>query len=180
MPEPSSPQVLAIALAQTNQWFADVMLMPNVQLQLIDEMNIQRIARQFLTSIKHRKVDWDWEAMFHKKVKFAARYGCKAWMFAITVRGRAGAMSWGKIDIRPPGYVSIEFLERRPYVRGLRGLAAPAAFQFAKTVAALLDVDQVRLSRPLPELVRYYTRSLGLVRHPVAGRVQYLFAKVNA
>jgi len=167
-------QILALALAETNNWFASTAQRPDLTLNLMDAASAGPVARAFVAGIeRHRQVEWDWSALFHRRVKHQ-----DAWMFAIVCRGRPRAMCYGKIEVRH-GFVAIEYLERRPYTRGLRGLTAPAAFQFAKTVAVLLNIQEVRLNQPFPQLVRYYIRTLGVSRHPPVGGVQYLLAMVK-
>jgi hypothetical protein len=114
---------------------------------------------------RHRKVHWNWEDLFFARVRMK-----DAWMYAMVRGGRPRAMCYGRIEVGQ-GYVSLEYLERAPYARGIRGLTAPAAFQFARAVALLLDLDEVRLNEPFPQLVRYYERTLGAVRHSAAGAV---------
>lgn len=165
--------VLAAALDQTNLWLSGTLGRPDLQLQLVSASNARAMALDFeRAGGKRRKVHWNWEDLYFSRVRFK-----DAWMYAMVRGGRPRALCFGRIEVGH-GYVSLEYLERAPYARGLRGLAAPAAFQFARAVALLLDLDEVRLNNPFPQLVRYYERTLGLVRHPPSGPVKYLSVKV--
>ena len=171
-------EVLAAAATEANRWLAETMGRGDLRLRLVDAASVTRDVRAFVSGVElRRKVrHWDWLAFFHRKVKYR-----DAWMFTIEgTRGRAGprAMCWGKIEVRSPGYVSIEYIERRPFAR-MGGLTTVTAFQFVLIVAGTLEVEEVRVVNPFPELVRFYTAKLGVVRHPPTGVVQYLFKKVK-
>lgn len=167
-------EVLAAALDQTNLWLAETIGRPDLQLQLVSQPMARRTAIDFeKMGGKRRKVHWNWEDLFFTHVRLK-----DAWMYAMVRGGRPRAMCFGRIEVGQ-GYVSLEYLERAPYARGIRGLTAPAAFQFARAVALLLDLDEVRLNNPFPQLVRYYERTLGGVRQPTDGAVKYIYVKVN-
>jgi hypothetical protein len=133
---------------------------------------INRLLQRFMHEAKPRRLDVDWEDVFHKRVK-----GQKAWMIQILQSSRTGALSCGRVEIRK-GYVSIDYLEKRPTFNHPRGLSTQVAFRFAKTLATILEIEQVRLNDPLPDLVSYYEKSLGLARHTVRSKVQYLFTNL--
>lgn len=164
------------AAAAVNQWLGEELGRSDLRLRLVNEATVKSDVARFVAGARSRRVShWDWERLFHRNVKHK-----KAWMFTIEgTRGRTGpgAMCWGKIEVRSPGYVSIEYIERRPYAR-LRGLTTVTAFQFVLIVAGVLGVDEVRIVDPFPQLIRFYTDRLGVVRHPPTGQVQYLRKKV--
>jgi hypothetical protein len=177
MLKPEELETLVAAADEATRWLATEMGRADLQLRLVDERTVKRDVEAFVARLHgRRKVQhWDWLAMFHKKVKYR-----NAWMFVVDGRrGHVGprAMCWGKIEVRAGGYVSIEYVERRPYAR-MGGLTTVIAFRFAQVVAGALEVAEVRINEPFPELVPFYTAKLGVNRHPPTGRVKYLFKKV--
>jgi hypothetical protein len=168
-------EVLAAALDQTNTWLAQTLGRSDLQLQLISQPIARTAALQFERGGgRRRKVHWNWEELFFSKVRHQ-----DAWMYAMVRAGRPRAMCYGRIQVKG-GHVSLDYLERTPYARGIRGLTAPTAFQFARAVALLLDLTEVRLNEPFPHLVHYYEKVLGeAVRHPAVGPVKYLSVKVT-
>ena len=138
-------EVLAAALDQTNTWLAQTLGRPELQLQLISQPIARVTALQFERGGGlRRKVHWNWEELFFSKVRHQ-----DAWIYAMARAGRPRALCCGRIQIKG-GHVSLEYLERTPYARGIRGLTAPTAFQFARAVALLLDLAEVRLRRTSP------------------------------
>jgi hypothetical protein len=172
---PKTSETLAAALEATNRWFAEDRKRPDLTLQLVDKTTAKSIARDFeAMGGKHRKVKhWDWEDLYFRKVRYK-----DAWLYALVRRGRPRCLCYGRIEIKDR-YVSLEYLERAPYARGIRGLATSTAFQFARTIAVLLDLPEVRINDPFPQLVRFYERTLGLVRHPLEGPVKYLYVRTS-
>jgi len=167
-------EVLAAALDQTNTWLALELGRPDLQLQLVNQPTARPLVLDFERGGgRRRRVHWNWEDLYFSRVRYR-----DAWMYAMMRGGRPRALCYGRIVVGD-GYVSLEYLERVPYARGLRGVTVSAAFQFARAVALLLDLDEVRLNEPFPQLVRYYMRTLGAVRHPAAGAVKYLYCKVH-
>ena len=117
---------------------------------------------------------WNWEEIFFSKVRDQ-----DASMYAMVRAGSPRAMCYGRIQVKG-GHVSLDYLECTPYARGIRGLTAPTAFQFARAVALLLDLTEVRFNEPFPHLVHYCEKVLGeAVRHPAVGPAKYLVAKVT-
>lgn len=170
---PQTPQILAAALEQTNKWFKEELNRPDLSLQLVDKATAPRVTSDFMfMGGKRRKVaHWDWEDIYFRKVRYK-----DAWLYALVRRGRPRAMCYGRIAIKE-GYVSLEYLERAPYARGVRGLVTSTAFQFARTIAVLLDLTEVRVNDPFPQLVRFYEQTLGLQRHPAEGPVKWLYVR---
>lgn len=171
-------EVLAAALGQSNVWLADVLQRPDLQLELVPQNAARSTVQAFqLLAGKGRKVHWDWEDLYFR---FARKP--RGWMFSMVLRGTGpGALCQGMVQ---DDHVSIDYLER---VAGeqLQGVVAATAFQFARAVALLLDLDEVRLKDPFPELVEHYEQVLGAmgpaaVRHPADGAVKYLCVKVHA
>jgi len=173
----SEQLILKAAVDDVNVWLASVMTRPDLKLRLVTQGSVSADFRNFTAGVgKHRKVKhWDWVQLFHQRVKFR-----NAWMFAVDgPRRRPGprAMSWGKVEVVAPGYVSIEYLERRPFAR-MGGLTTLIAFRFVQIVGLALGVAEVRVSEPFPQLIPYYVAKLGVIRHPATGRVQYLFKTI--
>jgi hypothetical protein len=157
-------EVLAAALDQTNLWLAETLERPDLHLELVSQATARRTVLDFERGAgRHRKVHWNWEDLFFTHVRYK-----DAWMYAMVRGGLPRAMCFGRIEI-VGGHVAL----------GLRGVTALAAFQFARAVALLFDLDEVRLNDPFPQLVRYYERTLNAVRHPAAGPVKYLYVKVK-
>lgn len=177
---PHKNEVLAAALAQTNALLADVLERPDLQLELVSHTSARPTARAFerLAGLRRRMKHWDWEELFFKHARRP-----RGWMCAMVLRGEGpSAMCKGRIEVSD-GYVSIDYLESSGDER-LKGMVAPTAFQFARAIALLLDVDEVRLNEPFAELVEYYEGVLGIfgipaVRHPAEGGVKFLSVKVQ-
>jgi hypothetical protein len=170
-------EVLAAALDQTNLWLKGqehpfYLVLPEGMTEA------KKLIKDLQRADNQRRVHWDWEHLYSREVRLKP-----AWMYAM-VREKPGAMHvramcCGRIEVKDR-YVSIEYLERVGSDPELKGLTALTAFQFARTVALLLDIDEVRLNDPFPELVPYYEQTLGVVRHPQEGSQQYLYIKVQA
>jgi|GEM_PF-3389637 len=168
-------QVFAAALDETNGWlFAEGHPFRST---LVTGTN----ARQMAMDIEQagdlqRRVSWDWETLYFRRVRHKA-----AWMHAMVRRGqsfKARALCYGRVEVRG-GYVSLEYLERARHARGLKGLTVFTAFQFARTVAVLLGISEVRINDPFTQLVSYYERALRAHRHPAEGPVQYLYTRIE-
>lgn len=172
-------EVLAAALGLTNQWLASEQLRPDLQLQLVSQTAARSTAQAFQRrGGPARQVHWDWEALYFKRARRP-----RGWMFAMVLTGAGPeAMCHGRLEV-DNGYVSVDYLERAPGEQ-LQGIVMPTAFYFARAVALLTDLDEVRVNEPFPELVEYYERVLGAfgtpaVRHPAEGGVQFLSVKVQ-
>jgi hypothetical protein len=161
-------EAIAATIEQINDWFENELSRSDLKIQLVNATNAKSISRRFTLTGGVRLVDWDWEAIYFRKVKLKP-----AWMFELVQKGRTGALCYGQVNIRG-SYATIEYLERKVSFKKLKGLAAQTAFQFAATVAKTLDLKEVRLVDPHPDLVLYYQKTLGLTRHPAHGVVQYL------
>jgi len=173
-------EVLAAALAQTNGWIAAELKRPDIWLELVLQHTARQTAEAFATiAADRRRVHWDWESLYFKKARKP-----DGWMFSIIVKSQGpSAMCYGRLDVKKD-YVSINYLESAQ-VEELKGLVALISFQFALTVAIVLDIDELRLCDPFEELVPFYERvlqALGMpaVRHPAEGSVQFLSAKVSS
>lgn len=167
-------EIFAAAIQVTNDWLSTTQS-GDLEIQLLsDNTTVARVTKQFISHCKHRrKVDWDWSTVYHKRIKYQ-----DAWMFALVRRGTPGALCCGRIAI-VDRYVSVERLERTPYRRGLRGLVVPTTFQFARAVALLLDLHEVRIEQPFPQLVRHYEKVLRGIRQPATGEVKYISVQVK-
>lgn len=169
-------QVLAAALDETNGWLATQG--HPFRLILVNATNARQMALDIEQSGDgRRKVGWDWETLYFRRVRHR-----KAWMYAM-VRGRrsaarARALCYGRVELRH-GHVSLEYLERARHARDIKGLTVFTAFQFARTVALLLGIGEVRVNDPFPQLVAYYERALNANRHPTEGPVQYLYTRIK-
>lgn len=171
-------EVLAAALGQTNAWLSDVLLRPDLQLELVPQHTARSTAEEFQKNAgQNRRVHWNWEELFFRFARTP-----RGWMFAMVLRGTGtGALCQGMVQ---DDYVSIDYLERADDDK-LQGVVTLTAFQFARAVALLLDLDEVRLKEPFPELVEHYEQVLGsmgppVVRHPPDGSVKYLSVKVQS
>lgn len=177
---PHKNEVLAVALEQTNSLLSGALGRSDLQLELVSHTSARSTARAFerLAGLRRKMKHWDWEELFFKRARRP-----RGWMCAMVLRGEGpSAMCYGRIEVSD-GYVSIDYLESSGDER-LKGMVAPTAFQFARAIALLLDLDEVRLSEPFPELVEYYEGVLGLlgipaVRHPAEGGVKFLSVKVQ-
>lgn len=167
-------EVLAAALDQTNNWLASEALGPTAfQIQLVTQASVRNLASQFEAVAGDRHVDWNWERIFFKKVRHK-----DAWMYAVINGTSPNGFCYGKIEVKEK-YVSLEYLERAAPIADLQGRMLQIAFQFARTVALLLDITEVRLNEPFPALVTYYEEALGAIRHPASGEVQYMAVEVQ-
>lgn len=107
----------------------------------------------------------------------------KGWTCAVVCAAKApGAMRDGRLEV-DDGNVSIDYLESSFDAR-IKGMVAQTAFLFARAIALLLALDEVRLNEPFLELVQYYEGILGLfgfpvVRHPAEDGVRFLSVKVQ-
>ncbi len=146
----------------------------NVRLSMVDAQEARELRRVFSPTDQNRVVDWDWEQLFHKRVKGHR----PAWMFLMALANRHGAVCYGTIQIQD-GYVSIERLERNVGVPELKGLVALIAVRYAEALAVYLDLSEVRLCKPDPALISFYEQRLGLTRHVNGQEVPYLYKKVK-
>lgn len=166
-------EALAAASAVVNEWLAATH--PKLALELVDAQTVKLIVERFRRGARTKVHWWDWQKKFHKKVKWKS-----AWLFALQRGDQPVALCLGSISIQA-GHVAIEYLERRVYARGVKGVPLVAAYQFATAVANAMGISEVRINDPLnPALARYYERALGMtpVRQGQANEVKYLFKKV--
>lgn len=149
---------------------------PNLALllEVVDTSLARQLGKIFHPQDPERWVDWDWEALFHKRVKREKT----AWMFAVSVDGDYGAVCYGTLSIEGD-CVSIKYLERRLEVEALKGIAAAIAIQYAEALAAYLELGEVRVCDPDPALVEFYEQNFGLIRQSDGSEVTYLFKKVQ-
>jgi hypothetical protein len=97
---------------------------------LPENIPAKQLGKVFSAQNLERLVDWDWEALFHKRVKREK----SSWMFAVVVAGSYGAVCYGTISI-DNDCVSLEYLERKLDVVVLKGIAAEIAIQYAEALA---------------------------------------------
>lgn len=172
-PRRAISEALAAASAVVNEWLDAAH--PMLALQLIDDLTVKSTVERFRRGARTKVHWWDWQKKFHKKVKWK-----NAWLFALQRGEQPVALCLGSISVRA-GHVAIEYLERRVYARGVKGVPLVAAYQFATAVANALGISEVRINDPLnPALARHYEQALGMtpVRQGRANEVKYLFKKV--
>jgi hypothetical protein len=167
-------EAIAAAAVVANEWLAD--RHPALTLVLVDTTTVKLTVERFVRGARRRKVTWwDWQNLFYKKVR-----GRSAWLFALRRGELPVALCLGTISVSKD-HVALEYLERRPYVHGVRGAPLAVAFQFALALASGLGISEVRINSPLNDkLARYYERRLEMtpVRHGPKGDVQYLYKKL--
>lgn len=172
------PQSLKAAcfatLAVMNEQLAHEFPDPVLQLDMVDAQLAKKLGKVFHPYDPDRMVSWDWEKLFHKRVKHEKA----AWMFAVSVGGGFGAVCYGTISI-DGDCVSIEYLERKLDVPALKGVAARIAMQYAEALAAYLELKDVRVCDPDPALVEFYEENFDLTRQSEGNEVTYLFKKVQ-
>lgn len=161
-------------LAVMNERLASEFPDPVLRLDMVDAALARQLGQVFHPQDPERWVNWDWETLFHKRVKREKA----AWMFAVSAGGDYGAVCYGSISI-DGDHVSIEYLERKLDVGALKGIAARIAVQYAEALAAYLELGEVRLCDPDPALVEFYEQNFGLARHSDGGDVTYLFKKAQ-
>lgn len=168
-------EALEAAKVVVNEWLGAAH--PLIALHLESEASIRRSAGAFVRGARRRKVGWwNWEDLYWRKVRYK-----KAWLFSLRRGEQPVAMCLGTISIKAD-HVALEYLERRPYVHGVRGVPLNAAFRFALAVAGALGLSQVRINNPInAKLARFYARALDMtpVRQKPGGDVDYLFKNVN-
>lgn len=145
-----------------------------LQLEMVDAPLARKLGRIFHPQDAERQVEWDWEALFHKRVKREK----SAWMFAVSAVGAYGAVCYGTISI-DGDCVSIEYLERKLDVVALKGIVAEIAIQYAEALAAYLELEEIRVCDPDPALLDFYEQNFGLIRQSEDGEVTYLFKKAK-
>lgn len=149
---------------------------PNLALQLtvVDGPLAKQLGKVFSAQDLERWVDWDWVALFHKRVKREK----SAWMFAVVVAETYGAVCYGTISI-DNDCVSVEYLERKLDVAALKGIAAEIAIQYVEALASYLGLGEIRVCDPDPALIEFYEQNFGLTRQSDSVEVTYLFKKVQ-
>lgn len=162
-------------LAVMNERLASEFSAHVVQLEVVDAPKAKQLGRVFHFEDQARLVDWDWESLFHKRVKNKKA----AWMFAVTVGGEFGAVCYGTISV-DSDCVSIEYLERKLDVTVLKGIAAEIAIRYAEALAVFLKIGEVRICNPDPALVGFYEENFDLSRHSDGDEVRYLFKKAQS
>jgi hypothetical protein len=170
----SLKQACAATLAVMNGRLAKEFAAPSLWLDMVDAPLARELGQMFNTHDPDRWVNWDWETLFHRRVKRDKA----AWMFAVSVAGDYGAVCYGTIGVESDR-VSIEYLERRLEVPFLKGIAARIAIQDAEALAAYLELSEVRVCDPDPALVSFYEQNFGLTRHSHNNEVTYLFKKAQ-
>lgn len=166
-------EAIAAAVEVLNQWMAEELLLPDLQIYLVTRSSIHETVARFEAQAIRRMVHWDWQEIFFRKVRLKP-----AWMFELVQQGQPGALCFGQVNIKQD-YASIEFLERLPGAEEVKGFVARIAFQFAATVAGVLNLPEVRLMSPHPDLVDYYVSTLDLQRQPPQGEVEYLTRRLK-
>lgn len=161
-------------LAVMNEQLASEFPDPILQLNMVDAPLARQLGQVFHPQDPERWVEWDWENLFHKRVKRQKA----AWMFAVSVGGDFGAVCYGTISI-DAGCVSIEYLERKLDVIALKGSAARIAIQYAEALAAYFELAEVRVCDPDPILIEFYEQNFGLTRQSDGDAIPYLFKKVQ-
>lgn len=161
-------------LAVMNEQLAAEFPDPAVQLEMVDAPLARQLGQIFHPQDLERWVNWDWETLFHKRVKREKA----AWMFAVSVGGDYGAVCYGTISI-DGDCVCIEYLERKLDVATLKGTAARIAMQYVEVLAAYLKLKEVRVCDPDPALVEFYEENFDLTRQSEGNEVTYLFKKVQ-
>lgn len=161
-------------LAVMNEQLAAEFPDPAVQLEMVDAPLARQLGQIFHPQDLERWVNWDWETLFHKRVKREKA----AWMFAVSVGGDYGAVCYGTISI-DGDCVCIEYLERKLDVAALKGIAARIAMQYVEALAAYLELKEVRVCDPDPALVEFYEENFDLTRQSEGNEVTYLFKKVQ-
>jgi len=146
-----------------------------LQLAVVDGPLARQLGKVFNTQDLERWVDWDWEALSHKRVKREK----SAWMFTVVVAENYGAVCYGTISI-DKDCVSVEYLERKLDVAALKGIAAEIAIQYAEALASYLELGEIRVYDPDPALVEFYEQNFCLTRQSDGGGVTYLFKKVQS
>lgn len=161
-------------LTAMNEWLAGEFSDLTLLLEVVDAPLARQLGKVFSPQDPERWVDWNWENLFHKRVKREKA----AWMFAVSVDGDYGAVCYGTISI-DRDCVSIEYLERKLDVAALKGIAAEIAIQYAEALAIYLELSELRVCDPDPALVEFYEQNFGLIRQSDSGEVTYLFKKVQ-
>ena len=168
-------EALAAATGVVNEWLV-AQQHAGVTLALADAQTIKDTVERFLRGARRRRVShWDWERKFYRRVRHR-----DAWIFDLRQGSQPVVLCMGTIAIRED-HVTLEYLERRAYAR-VKGVALAAAYQFALAVANVLGLAEVRINDPINDkLARYYERKLEMtpVRHPVDGRVKYLYRRIQ-
>lgn len=159
-------------LAVMNEQLAVEFPDPALQLEMVDAPLARQLGQVFHPDDLERWVSWDWETLFHKRVKREKA----AWMVAVSVGGDYGAVCYGTISI-DDDCVCIEYLERKLDVAALKGIAARIAMQYVEALAAYLELGEVRVCDPDPVLVEFYEQNFGLTRQSEGNQVTYLFKK---
>ncbi len=160
-------------LAAMNEMLADEYPDLDLQLAMVGVQEAKQLRKVFVPSDQERMVDWDWEQLFHKRVKRDRT----AWMFLVSVEQTHGAVCYGTIGV-DDDCVSVERLERNTEVPQLKGLAALIAVQYAAALATYLALGEVRVCDPDPALVTFYEQNFGLTRHSKGKEVTYRSKKM--
>jgi len=147
---------------------------PILRLELVDAPLAKKLGQIFQPHSPDRWVNWDWESLFHKRVKREKA----AWMFALSVGGDYGAVCYGTISIATD-CVSIEYLERKLDVPALKGVAARVAMQYVEALASYLELTEVRVCDPDPALIEFYETNFGLTRQSDGYEVTFLVKKAR-
>lgn len=160
-------------LAAMNEMLANQYPDLDPRLGMVRAQEAKKLRKVFAPFDRERQVDWDWEQLFHKRVKRDKT----AWMFLVSVAQAHGAVCYGTVSVEG-GCVSIERLERNIEAPKLKGLAALIAIQYAEALATYLALGEVRVCDPDPALVPFYEQNFGLTRHSKGKEVTYLFKRM--
>lgn len=120
-------------------------------------------GRYAAANMECRQPGWDWDKVLRKFRRRPRRVELAIW-----VADDLCGLALGRISDRCV-VATIHFIEGNPGGHPLRGRVLPVAVRFLEVLAASLEVKEVSIEQPVPELIEYYKR-LGFIHPTTKGR----------
>lgn len=158
---PINGHVTELTIAQVCD-FARSRVQPEVQVDISESVRLAPIdkdtldvakawRKKYLTpKMQNREPGWKWEDEYYKRVRRSSFVSLAIWSNQTLCGLMMGQVSDGRLN------ATIHFLEGEPEGNPLKGHVVDIATRFIEAVGALVGCQTVSISRPFPELIRYY------------------------
>lgn len=158
---PINGNVTELTIAQVCD-FARSRVQPEVQADISENVRLASIDKATLDmakawrkkyiapKIQNREPGWRWEDEYYKRARRSSFVSLAIWSSETLCGLMIGQVSDGRLN------ATIHFLEGAPEGNPLKGHVVDIATRFIEAVAALVGCQTISISRPFPELIKYY------------------------